>query len=170
MSTLGRQQRKIPVIDTQAFDATSISVEAIGVEELSEDEQRLRLHLERKVERAFYEAGKALTELRDRKLYRSTHKTFEEYCRVRFGHSRQKSNYLIAAAGVFDNLTTICCQNSPIEDKKNDLLILPTTEGQVRPLTKLQPNQQCEVWLRAVEEAGGRMPSGRIVQDIVQRV
>jgi hypothetical protein len=49
------------------------------VEELTQEEQSDRLHLERKVERAFFEAGKALTELRDRRLYRSTHKTFEEY-------------------------------------------------------------------------------------------
>ncbi|MBD2509476.1 hypothetical protein H6G91_19625 [Nostoc muscorum FACHB-395] len=49
------------------------------------DEQEICDHLrpERKVERAFFEAGKALMELRDRKLYRSTHKTFEEYCRIR---------------------------------------------------------------------------------------
>lgn len=39
------------------------------------------MFLERKVERAFYEAGKALMEIRDRRLYRSTYKTFEEYCR-----------------------------------------------------------------------------------------
>jgi hypothetical protein len=45
------------------------------------------------VERAFFEAGKALAQLRDglgdRRLYRSTHKTFEEYCRDGFGYSRQ---------------------------------------------------------------------------------
>jgi hypothetical protein len=64
-------------------------VSAVEVPELTEEEERDRLHLERKVERAFYEAGKALMELRDRRLYRSTHKTFEEYCRDRFGHSRR---------------------------------------------------------------------------------
>ncbi|MHC5822546.1 MAG: hypothetical protein ACYT04_43595, partial [Nostoc sp.] len=78
--------------------SATITVSAVEVPELTEEEQRDRLHLERRVERAFFEAGKALTELRDRRLYRSTHKTFEEYCRDRFGHSRQQSNYLIAAA------------------------------------------------------------------------
>ena len=58
---------------------------------LSQEEFRLRLHLEGKVERAFYEAGKALRELRDRQLYRSTHQTFEEYCRERFGFERRHS-------------------------------------------------------------------------------
>ena len=91
--------------------SATITVSAVEVPELTEEEQSDRLHLERKVERAFFEAGKALTELRDRRLYRSTHKTFEDYCRDRFGHSRQQSNYLIAAAGVYENLTTIGCQN-----------------------------------------------------------
>ncbi len=138
---------------------------------MTEEEQRDRLHLERRVERAFFEAGKALTELRDRRLYRSTHKTFEDYCRDRFGHSRQQSNYLIAAAGVYENLTTIGCQNVANENlTTNGSQILPTSERQVRPMTKLEPQEQQEVWLRAVELAGGKVPTGRIVKDAVQRI
>ncbi|MBE9053230.1 hypothetical protein IQ243_22950 [Nostocales cyanobacterium LEGE 11386] len=140
-------------------------------DELTPEEEHQRLYLERRVERAFYEAGKALMELRDRRLYRSTHKTFEEYCRDRFGHSRQKSNYLIAAADVYENLTTICCQKSGIEDlTTTGTQILPTSEGQVRPITKLDPQEQWEVWQTAVEEAGSKVPTGRIVKDVVQRI
>ncbi|WP_292861103.1 hypothetical protein [Nostoc sp. LPT] len=54
---------------------------------MTEEEQCDRLHLERKVEKAVFEAGKALMELRDRRLYRSTHHPFEEYCRDR-GYNR----------------------------------------------------------------------------------
>ena len=61
------------------------------------------MHLGRKVERAFFEAGKALAQLRDRRLYRSTHRTFEEYCRDRFGYTHRRVNYLIAGSVVFDN-------------------------------------------------------------------
>ncbi|MGJ5627907.1 hypothetical protein [Nostoc sp. CALU 1950] len=159
-------------ISQQVDPATAtITVTAVEVPELTEEEQRDRLHLERKVERAFFEAGKALTELRDRRLYRSTHKTFEEYCRDRFGHSRQQSNYLIAAAGVYENLTTIGCQNVANENlTTNGSQILPTSERQVRPMTKLEPQEQQEVWLRAVELAGGKVPTGRIVKDVVQRI
>ncbi|WP_339382508.1 hypothetical protein [Nostoc flagelliforme] len=64
--------------------------------------------MERRVERAFFEAGKALTELRDRRLYRSTHKTFEDYCRERFGFSRRQPYHLIEAAVIFDNLVEKC--------------------------------------------------------------
>ncbi|MDZ8189936.1 MAG: hypothetical protein RMX96_34510 [Nostoc sp. ChiSLP02] len=48
--------------------------------------------------------------------------------------------------------------------------ILPTSERQVRPLTKLEPQQQVEVWKRAVQEAGSKLPSARIVTDVVQKI
>jgi hypothetical protein len=87
-----------------------------------------------------------------------------------FGHSRQKSNYLIAAAGVYDNLTTNGCQKLEVDNlTTNGCQILPTSERQVRPLTQLEPIMQCEVWQQAIAEAGG-MPSGRIVKDIVERI
>jgi len=152
-------------------DSAVISVEVVEIEELSKQEESDRNLLEKKVERAFFEAGKALMQLRDRRLYRSTHKTFEDYCRDRFGHSRQKSNYLIAAADVYENLTTICCQNFGIDDlTTNSSQILPTSEGQVRPMTKLEPQEQWEVWQTAVEVAGGKVPSGRVLKDVIERI
>jgi len=155
------QQAVNPDISPQDIqDLVTIDVTAVEVPELTEDEQRDRLHLERKVERAFFEAGKALAELRDRRLYRSTHKTFEEYCKDRFGYNRSRSYQMMDAAIVVDNLQK-CPQ---IVD------ILPTTEGQVRPLTKLEIQQQQEAWQTAVQEAGGKVPTGRIVKDVVQRI
>ncbi|MEA5605237.1 hypothetical protein [Nostoc sp. UHCC 0252] len=166
--------------------SATIDVTAVEVPELTEEEQRDRLHLERRVERAFFEAGKALAELRDRRLYRSTHKTFEEYCRSRFAYTHRHVNYLIAASNVVDNIImgtngsqneipdemgTIGSQNE-ISDEMgtNGSQILPTTERQVRPLTKLEPSQQQEVWRQAVEQAGGKVPPARIVKDVVQRI
>jgi hypothetical protein len=75
------------------------------VEELTEAEAIDRHRLELKVGRAFYDAGKALAELHSRRLYRSTHKTFEEYCRARFGMNRSRSYQCIEAAKVVDNLS-----------------------------------------------------------------
>ncbi|QLE53262.1 hypothetical protein FD724_35685 (plasmid) [Nostoc sp. C057] len=139
----------------------TITVSAVEIPELTEQEQSDRLLLERKVERAFFEAGKALTELRDRRLYRSTHKTFEDYCRDRFGHSRRQSYLLMDAAVVFDNLMKKC---DPMDH------ILPTNERQVRPMTKLEPHQQQEVWVKAVEQSGGKVPPARIVKNVVQQI
>ncbi|MGJ5632979.1 hypothetical protein [Nostoc sp. CALU 1950] len=139
----------------------TIDVPAVEVPELTEQEQSDRLHLERRVERAFFEAGKALTELRDRRLYRSTHKTFEDYCRERFGFSRRQPYHLIEAAVIFDNLVEKCERN---------VHILPTNEWQIRPLSKLDPDIQPEAWEQAVESAKGKVPSHRIVKDAVQRI
>ena len=168
------QSTNTPTLNSLLSGGTTVETiteSVVEIAELTFDEQSDRNFLERKVERAFYEAGKALMELRDRKLYRSTHKTFEEYCRDRFEHSRQKSNYLIAAANVYDNLTTIGCQILELDDlTTNGCRILPTNERQVRPLTQLEPFEQCEVWQQAVAEAGGKVPSGRVVKDIVERI
>ncbi|MBW4558821.1 MAG: hypothetical protein KME59_23455 [Trichormus sp. ATA11-4-KO1] len=48
--------------------------------------------------------------------------------------------------------------------------ILPTSERQVRPLVPLEPEQQRLAWQQAIEQAGGKIPSGRIVQDIVDKI
>ncbi len=129
-------------------------------DELSYDELREREQLERLVERAFYEAGRALKQLRDRRLYRNTHDTFENYCRERFSYNRSRSYQLIDAATVVDNLQ----ECPPMVD------ILPTTERQVRALVSLEPSQQRECWKEAVEEAGGKAPSGNVVKSIVDKI
>ena len=141
--------------------SATITVSAVEVPELTEEEQSDRIHLERKVERAFFEGGKALTELRDRRLYRSTHGTFEEYCRERFGYSRRQPYLLMEAAVIFDNLLEKCDRSDHI---------LPTNEWQIRPLSKLDPDIQPEAWEQAVESAKGKVPSHRIVKDVVQRI
>lgn len=132
-------------------------VEVVAPEELSSSEVRERKRLERKVEKAFYEAGKALKELRDKRLYRNTHYNFEEYCQERFGHSRQKSNFLIAGAQVYEYLSKNCCP------------ILPSAEYQVRPLCQLPEEEQKVAWEEAVLEAGGKIPPHRIVKNVVKR-
>lgn len=155
------QREKMPssseLSEAKATPGSAVEV----IEELTQEEADLRHRLELKVERAFYEAGKALTELRDRRLYRSTHKTFEQYCRERFDMTRRKSDYLIAAAGVFENL----------EMRTNGSQILPTNERQIRPLTTLEsPDEQWQAWEQSIDSAGGKVPSSRIVKDIVERL
>ncbi|MBD2364750.1 hypothetical protein H6G36_26860 [Anabaena minutissima FACHB-250] len=142
-----------------------MDVAAVEVPELTEEEQRDRLHLERKVERAFYEAGKALTELRDRRLYRSTHRTFEEYCKDRFGYSRDAAYLKISATAVYENIQKFL----PTIGRQ---IPMPTNERQLRPLAKaeLEPNKQASVWEQAVDQAGGKVPSGRVVKDVVDRI
>lgn len=140
-------------------------------EDLTHDEARDRLHLERQVERAFYLAGSSLAELRARRLYRSTHSSFEKYCQDRFGMKRRHPYRLIDAAKVVDNILKVCpigTQNN--RDANLPTQILPTSERQVRPLTKLSANEQRQVWARAIEVAGNKAPSGTIVSQIVLEI
>ena len=142
-------------------------VEIVDEDELSLDDERDRLKLEREVERAFYKAGCALRELRDRRLYRSTHRTFKEYCQDRFGFTRRRSDYLIGAAEVVDNLSS---KAEPKPKREPMVLVLPTSERQCRPLTKLEPEQQREIWREAVESSRGKVPSGKVVSDLVAKI
>jgi hypothetical protein len=157
-----------------AEESPAIPVEAIqvGNHSLTEEEREERERLEKIVEKSFYSAGKALKDLREKKLYRDQYPTFEEYCRVRFGFQRRHPYQLINAAAVVDNLIEMCANSAQnLEPEKENLTIpLPTTEFQVRSLTGLSPIQQGEVWRKAVEEAGDQVPSARIVKDVVQRI
>ncbi|MBE9001074.1 hypothetical protein IQ274_23335 [Nostoc sp. LEGE 12447] len=143
----------------------TIEVVAVEIRELTPEEQNERLNLERRVERAFLEAGQALMELRDRRLYRSTHRTFEEYCRDRFNYSRDAAYLKISATVVYENLQKFL----PTIGRQ---IPMPTNERQLRFLAKaeLEPTVQADVWQQAVEQAGNKIPSGRIVKDVVDRI
>jgi len=162
----GQPTQPIPT-DEPAPEAEAVTVVPEVVEELTEEELEERQRLELRVERSFIGAGLALRELRDRRLYRNTHKTFETYCQDRFAFGRAHSYRLIDAATVFGNL-------SP-QEELNDLSpirrqILPTRLEQVRPLAALNPNEQRQIWEEAVEQAGGKVHSGRVVKDVVKRL
>lgn len=103
----------------------------------------------------FIEVGNALCEIRDSQLYKQ-HGTFEEYCQEKWNLSRKRAYDMIGAADVAGNL-------SPMGD-------IPTTERQVRPLTKLkEPEQQREAWSEAVETSGGK-PTAKDVEAAVEKV
>lgn len=100
----------------------------------------------------FHSVGSALAEIRDRRLYRATHGAFEAYCQERWGMQRNYANKVIAAAEVIGNLGTI-------------VPILPITESQARPLTKLSPESQRKAWAKAVETAPEGKPLGGHVHE-----
>ena len=140
-----------------------------GIESLTDDEKQRRHHLERKVERSFYEAGKALAELRDSRLYRDRWNTWENYIADRFGFKRNYANKQIAAAEVVDSLI----QNYEVQGTNSTLSVtltgtLPTTETQVRPLTSLDPEDRATVWKNAVDKANGKVPTEALVKEAVK--
>ena len=103
----------------------------------------------------FIEVGIAFTVINDGRLYRATHKTFDDYCRERWKMSRPRAYQLMGAAKVAQNLSTTV-DNSP------------TNESQVRPLTGLEPEDQRTVWSQAVDESGGEVPTAAKVEDVVK--
>jgi hypothetical protein len=103
--------------------------------------------------KTFVDVGNALLAIREGRLYRASHGTFEDYCRERWHMERANAYRLIEAAVVVGHL-------SPIGDT------LPANEAQARPLTSLPPSQQSEAWQRAVETA----PEGKVTAAHVQAV
>jgi hypothetical protein len=114
-------------------------------EDLTIEEEKILNDLEliiTKNFKVFYEVGCALTKIRDLRLYRKTHPTFEDYCRARFEISRPRAYQYIDAREVMDLLSTSGGQK-----------LLPLNERQARPLTRLEPGLQAEAWKKVVESA-----------------
>lgn len=129
---------------------------------LSEAEKAERDSLERTVQQAFFIAGKALKQLRDKRLYRETHNSFEAYVKERFDFTRRAADYLISSAEVMENL-----KREQFVLRTN---VLPSRESHCRPLAKLSPQEQTIAWQKAVEKANGKMPSSRIISEAVKEI
>ena len=102
--------------------------------------------------KAFYGVGSALAKIRDSRLYRDTHSTFEDYCKDKWDMKVNYTHKLIASAEVMDSLCTIVHK--------------PSNEAQTRPLTKLEPEQQQEAWQKVIDTA----PEGKITAYYVSKV
>ena len=110
----------------------------------------------------FIEVGRALKKIRDGRLYRAEHGTFDDYCRVRWHWARDYVNKQIAAADVVADLDTM-------------VSTVPTSERQARPLTALKtPEARAEAWTRAVDTLPPGQPMTaahvtRAVQPLVEK-
>ena len=152
-------------VEHNGLDQWRIAKTIVRDDILSLTEKAERDSLERTVQQAFFIAGKALKQLRDKRLYRETHATFEAYVRDRFDFTRAAAYYLINAAEVVDNLK---CQQ--FVDTNIDTTIMPTKESQCRSLAPLAPQEQQKAWYKAVELAGNKVPSARIVKKAVKEI
>lgn len=106
-------------------------------ERLQELEEIIDRHLV-----GFIEVGRALTEVRDDKLYQATYRTFEAWAEMRFAISRRRAYELMSACKVRGNLERHGAQR------------LPANERQSRELSRLEPDEQPVVWDQALELAG----------------
>lgn len=94
----------------------------------------------------------SLKALRDKRLYRSTHKTFEDYCQERFSFDRRYVNRQIFHGAMREIL-------GPRG---------PKTEKQSRPLGALPtPDLQAQAWQNAQADSGKEQPAAREVEQAV---
>ncbi len=94
----------------------------------------------------------ALLEIRDSRLYRQQFPTFEAYCRERWGFERRQAYRLIDAAAAVNNVS-------------NWTQTVPQTESQARPLTRLEPEVQREVWKEVIAETTHEEITARVVEE-----
>jgi hypothetical protein len=108
----------------------------------------------------FVKVGEALRAIRDARLYRESHKTFEAYCRDRWNYGRAHAHRVISASETVKAL-------SPIGD------ILPTAETQVRPLLQFDLADRPKVWadVRArIVSSHGRCTTRQVSQAIQELI
>lgn len=86
----------------------------------------------------FVEVGNALAEIRDRRLYRQYHASFDAYCKDQWDIGRSRAYRLIQAAEVVAEM-------SPMGNT-------PTSERQARELKDVPPEERSEVMAEAGED------------------
>lgn len=131
---------------------------AVALETISMDESRDLIALETVIERGlatFAEVGAALATIRDRRLYRTAHTTFADYCVVKWKMSDRRARQLMDAAEV---TSTIAKSGTTV----------PKSERQARPLAALPPAQQAEAWEKAVAASPDGQPTAKDVQGVVE--
>ena len=125
----------------------------VDTEELEKLEQIIDNH-----KKSGLEAGKAFLAIRDKKLYRQSHETFEDYLRERWGYTRQYGYMLIDYAQTVETL------------KMSTMVDKPDNERQTRPLTGLEPKEQVKAWEQATKLADGAPVTGKIVKQAVDMI
>ncbi len=103
----------------------------------------------------FVEVGTALMEIRDNRLYRSQHKTFDDYLSARWGIKKSRASQLINTAESVRGMSTMV-------DK-------PDSERQARPLSQLPEEDRGDAWEEAIEVAAPKPPTGKQVQAVVDQ-
>jgi len=103
----------------------------------------------------FFEVGSALLTIRESRLYRDTHGTFESYCQDCWLIGRSYAWRVIAAA---ERLRLLPRENG---------LPRPANECQMRPFLKLSPEEFPKAWKRVVERAADGKVTPAVIQEII---
>jgi len=136
----------VTLVDTETGEIVVLPLTVDEEHELAQHEGVIERGLQ-----SFVEVGDALATIRDSRLYRAEHATFEDYCQQRWGLHWRRAYQLIDASATIaavENLNN--CSESPAP--------LPANEGQARALAPLRdkPEQMAEAMHAAAAEAAAR--------------
>jgi hypothetical protein len=107
---------------------------------------------------AFVEVGEALEAIRDSRLYRATHRSFEAYCAERWNLSARRVAQIVSSAAVAREVGTSGSQAPQIG-----------SERQARQLQQIPPGQRAGLWGEAVARSGGAQPPAGLVRDLIEK-
>jgi hypothetical protein len=102
--------------------------------------------------KTFIEVGSALAAIRDSRLYREFHNTFEDYCQARWGIRRQRANELITAARMVDEISSTGSEP-------------PKNEAQAVAISRVPEEDRAEVWRETVERTEGK-PTAAAIREV----
>lgn len=100
---------------------------------------------------AFFEVGKALMDIRDRRLYREEYPTFAEYCKSRWNLEIKRAYQLITGYKIAENV------NARIHP-----------EYVLRPLARFTPEQQKDIYWKALEQAPDGKLTHRMIYEVIE--
>lgn len=93
--------------------------------------------------KSFIDVGQALAEIRDSRLYRATHATFEDYCAERWNLKRQRAYELMTAAAL-------------VSEFSDTDLPAPAKESHAAALAAVPEPERADVWRETVERTNGK--------------
>ena len=136
----------------------AVAVTEIPVMDLTPSEKRHLGALEKRIAaglQTFREVGASLLEIRDSRLYRETHATFEAYCAERWGMNRVRAYQLIDSAKVVNTVELAPARVAETEEPR------ALVERLARGVVEGRPEHVVAASLRHVEEH--RVPAARVL-------
>lgn len=119
-------------------------------EPLSRDERSRLMYLEAQIDDAKFAIMEALQEINEKRLYRETHPSFEDYVKDRFAFTPRHAYHFIEAGKALNVL----------RNSERDVQPGAITEYQLRPLTRLKSEKEIvDAWDEAFRISEGKTPT-----------
>jgi hypothetical protein len=135
------------------------------IDVLSVVERRSLEKLEKVIEsgvESFLATGSAMKEIRDQRLYREGHRTFESYLKTKWGFDRSYAHRLIDASDVKKDLLPMGNKNPKVGEI--------TTERQLRELASVPHESLEDVIEKASEIAGDAPLTAKVLKEAREQV